>query len=157
MKGLQKTDNSEPRRKLPITADVLNDLATKVLARPWSSAHYQLLVMGFVAHAALLRGSELCALKMGNVTFSDDGVSCTLTIHKSKANKLGPPERVRLVDFAPMAVAALRTHMRKYAQQDPAAPLFARQTSKSTTISMRVGLMKRCVDSLKPRGQASSP
>lgn len=111
---------------------MLNDLATKVLACPWSSDHYQLLVMGFVAHAALLQASELCTPKMGDVTFSDDGVSCTQTIHKSKANKLGPPERVPLVDFAPMAVAALRTHMWKYAQQDPAVPLFARQSSKST-------------------------
>lgn len=123
--GLRKRDHSVPRRKLPVTAQVLTVLTGRIAALPFNRARYQLLVMGLVAHAALLRGSEACALRVGDVQWdAADATACTLIIHKSKANKTGPAEQVHLAELAPGAIATLRQYMRLHTPADAAARLF---------------------------------
>ena len=110
IRGLQKHDRSAPQRKLPITHQVL--LAMQAKANMRNLRHFQCITMCRVAHDALLRGSELESLLSGCLSWSTDRSQVTITIHLSKANKSGPPEKVTLSDYGPAsAVAMLRQYV----------------------------------------------
>lgn len=109
--GLSKYDRSPPARKLPMTHDVL--AAIQEVADMTSLHQYQHMTMARVAHDALLRGAELMKLRVTDVEWSADGKAVTLHIHLSKANKVGPSERVAISDYGDTsAVAYLREYFR---------------------------------------------
>jgi hypothetical protein len=69
--------------------------------------HYQHMTVARVAHDALLREAELTKLRVAAVEWSEDAN------HLSKANKVGPPERVVIPDYGDTsAVAYLREYFR---------------------------------------------
>jgi len=108
--GLKKFDRSSPARKLPMTHDVL--AATQAVADMSSVLHYQHVTMARVAHDALLRGAELIKLRVADLEWASDGKSVTLHIHLSKANKVGPSEKVTISDYGETsAVAYLREYV----------------------------------------------
>ena len=109
--GLKKFDRSTPRRKLPMTHQVIADIAATA---DLSTVHdYQCITMCKVAHDALLRGVELMTLKVGDLVWSQDQQQVTIALHLSKVNKTGPPEQVTLHDYGPTsAVAFLREYLR---------------------------------------------
>jgi len=109
--GLKKYDRTAPARKLPMTHDVL--AATQQAADMTSLQHYQHMTMARVAHDALLRGAELIKLRVADLKWSSDGKSVTLHIHLSKANKVGPSERVTLSDYGETSAVA---YLREYVQ-----------------------------------------
>lgn len=109
--GLKKYDRTASARKLPMTHDVL--AAIQAVADMTSLQHYQHLTMARVAHDALLRGAELIKLRVADLGWSLDGKAVTIHIHLSKANKVGPSERVTITDYGETsAVAYLREYVR---------------------------------------------
>lgn len=100
-RGLGKHDHSVPKRKLPITSNIIEKVARTIDSRV--RFQYQLIVMMMLAHDALLRGSELTQLNVLDVTFTAKGA--TLSIIKSKANKTGPPEPVIIRDYGQKSAA----------------------------------------------------
>lgn len=108
IRGLQKHDRSAPLRKLPITHQVLQSM--QVCANMRNLRHFQCITMCRVAHDALLRGIELESLLSGHLTWSDDRRQVTLTIHLSKANKSGPPEKITLTDYGPSSAVSWLRH-----------------------------------------------
>lgn len=105
-RGLGKHDHSVPKRKLPVTSDIIAKLASTT--NPAVRFEYQLIVMMMVAHDALLRGSELVQLDVLNVELTETGA--ILSIIKSKSNKTGPPEPVIIRDYGKSSAAY---HLRK--------------------------------------------
>lgn len=109
--GLKKFDRTSPARKLPMTHDVL--AAIQAVADMASAQHYQHVTMARVAHDALLRGAELIKLRVADLEWAPDGKAVTLHIHLSKANKVGPSEKVTISDYGESsAVAYLREYVR---------------------------------------------
>lgn len=109
--GLKKYDRTPSARKLPMTHDVLD--AVQAVADMTVLRHYQHITMARVAHDALLRGVELVKLRVADLKWAQDGKAVTLLIHLSKANKVGPVERVTISDFGDTsAVAYLREYTR---------------------------------------------
>ena len=109
--GLKKYDRTATARKLPMTHDVLD--AVQAVADMTVLQQYQHITMARVAHDALLRGVELIKLRVADLQWAQDGKSVTLLIHLSKANKVGPVERVTISDFGDTsAVAYLREYIR---------------------------------------------
>ena len=100
-RGLGKHDHSVHKRKLPITSDIIAKMASTIDSSV--RFKYQLIVMMMVAHDALLRGSELTALNVLDVTFT--ATEAVLSIIKSKANKTGPPEPVIIRDYGTSSAA----------------------------------------------------
>ena len=108
--GLRKFDRSTPARKLPMTYKVMADIQR--VADMTKHKHYQHIVMSKVAREALLRGKELIQLRHCDITWNTSRTTVVVTIHMSKANKVGPAEKVTLKDFgASSAVAYLRQYM----------------------------------------------
>lgn len=123
--GLKKFDRTAPRRKLPMTADLLARVEPFLPLSTQSG--FQVATMQRVAHDGLLRGSELVQLKRGHCQWSADGDSVTIMIHLSKANKVGPPEPVTLINYGPSsAVAYLKEYWRglNMSEQPANAPLW---------------------------------
>lgn len=117
IKGLKKFDRSQPRRKLPMTHNILSDIAAVADMR--SIRDFQHVTMSRVAHDALLRGTELINLKVGDLLWSEDETQVTIVIHLSKANKTGPAERVTLRDYGSSSGAAfLKDYVRIMRFQD---------------------------------------
>ena len=115
--GLKKYDRSPSARKLPMTHDVL--AAIQEMGDMTSLHHYQHMTMARVAHDALLRGAELMKLRVADVEWSADGKTVILHIHLSKANKVGPSERVAISDYGDTsAVAYLREYFRLLGLQE---------------------------------------
>jgi integrase len=108
--GLRKFDRTAPARKLPMTHRVMADIQR--VADATTHKHFQHIVMSKVAREALLRAKELLQLRHCDIRWNDTRTTVTITIHMSKANKVGPPEHVTLTDFgATSAVAHLRCYM----------------------------------------------
>lgn len=125
IRGLQKHDRSAPLRKLPITHQVLSAMQAKANLR--HLRHFQCITMCRVAHDALLRGLELESLLSGHLTWSPDRQQVTLTIHLSKANKSGPPERITLTDYGPSSAVCWLRHyvdLMAFQQRPPTLPLW---------------------------------
>jgi hypothetical protein len=109
--GLKKYDRSVPRRKLPMTHATI--AAITAVSDMYQVRDYQHITMCKVAHDALLRGSELMRLKVGDLIWSQDQKQVTVVIHLSKSNKHGAPEHVTLHDYGPSSgVAYLREYVR---------------------------------------------
>ena len=109
--GLKKYDRTAPKRKMPITHTVIADIMS--VANMANIRDYQHVTMSKVAHDALLRGKELIKLRVGDLVWSSDRSKVIVTVHTSKANKIGPPEFITLGDYGPTsAVAFLREYVR---------------------------------------------
>lgn len=134
-RSLEKRHQDPPRRKLPVTFDVLARIADK--ADTAALEDLQLLTMATLAHDCLLRGCELVNLTVGDVAWMDPHrTTADITIRKSKSNKTGPPELLFLQEYEARhqlcAVSYLRRYLDSVASligQDPlalptATPLF---------------------------------
>lgn len=126
IRGVQKYDHSVPRRKLPITYAVLDDMINAARRRGATAATLQLMAMCLVAHNGLMRGSEICKLRYGDILYTTaDCTRATAFMHKTKANKTGPREEALLRDFGPCsALPFLRRHMDHLGAHAQDAPLF---------------------------------
>lgn len=86
------------KRKLPTTHDVLT--AIQEVGDMTSLYHYQHTTVARVAHDALLREAELTKLRVADVEWSEDAN------HLSKANKVGPSERMVIPDYGDTSAVA---------------------------------------------------
>lgn len=124
-RGLAKHDHSVPKRKLPVTIEVILAVAAATDVRVPGA--YMIIVMMMVAHDALLRGRELVALNVLDITWSAKGPS--IRIIKSKSNKEGPAEYVLIPFFdAPHQSNAAAHHLKIWMETmlpaQPDTPLF---------------------------------
>lgn len=123
--GLRKYDDTPVARKCPITLAVLRQLQQVI--NPKSLHDLQTMTMARLAHACLLRGSELTHLEVGHVQWAEDNNTATVVIHKSKANKVGPPEYITILNHGPTSAAAVLRQYWDYMGFDrraPASPLW---------------------------------
>lgn len=155
--GLKKYDRAPPMRKLPITHVVM--AAIQQAATMTDLRHYQHVVMSRLAREALLRGAELVQLKIGDLLWAPDGKTVTVVIHRSKANKTGPPEHVVIADHGPSsAVAFLREYYKlmglqqsSHAASHPLWPtvtaynhvLWSRATTKNEFVALARFLLRK--------------
>ena len=78
----------------------------------------QLLAMFTLAHDGLLRGSELCNLKLADLQWTTrEQTAFVLLIHKSKCNKTGPPEEIYLQQYAAPHGLCAASVLREYLAQ----------------------------------------
>jgi len=105
-RALAKKDTHTPRRKLPITFEILQKLLP--VTRNGSLQDLQVMAMCTLAHDGLLRGGELCTLRLHDLRWLTPARDAfDLTIHKSKCNKTGPPEVIFLQSYpAPQYLSA---------------------------------------------------
>lgn len=124
--SLRKRDPVPSRQKLPITHQVMNDI--QAVADLTNYREFQHVVMSRVARDALLRGMELVALRVGEISPNDDFTAATIIIHYSKAHKrVSEPETVIITDYGPSSgVAFLREYFRvmRLGDKPPAYPLW---------------------------------
>jgi integrase len=125
-KGAQRLFPRAVNRKKPLTLRLLYRIAE--IASLHKAAHTQYVTMAFVAHAAMLRATEVMSLQIRDVKWGKG--YARLRIHKSKANKLsGEPEVAYLYKTAPLcALTALRAYWKRarLSKKRPTAFLFAR-------------------------------
>ena len=83
MRGIRRTIGTAPTQKAPVSLpDLRRMVATLDLATVRGVRDHAVLVMGF---ASAMRRSELAALDLGDITFTDDGIR--LVIRRSKSDQ----------------------------------------------------------------------
>jgi integrase len=105
MRGATKMFPHVPRRKRPLTLDVL--LLMSHRCDESLPLNQMRLTMAFLAHDALLRFSEMSSLRVKDVIWKEGLVY--LIIRDSKMNKGGPPEIVCLAGSGPHSAAGRLT------------------------------------------------
>jgi len=109
-----------------MTHEVMN--AVQAVANMHSFKDYQHIVMSRVARDALLRGTELINLQVGEITWNQDRTTTTIAINYSKSHKrVHQPERVIIKDYGlTSGTAFLRHyfHIMELDQRGPAYPLW---------------------------------
>jgi len=110
-RGLQRQFKEVTRRAAPFTMRVFERVLQ--VADPNDSLESTVITMCAVAHNGLLRGGELLALRVGDLTWPDSSrSSCSLRIQESKTNQFGPPEEIPYADFSCFsAVSFLRDYV----------------------------------------------
>jgi hypothetical protein len=142
--ALKKKDANKSKQKLPITHDVMD--AIERAADMTQYPDFQHVVMSRVARDALLRGAEVIAMRIGEITWNHDCTQATIAIHGSKAHKVvHEPERITICDYGPSSgVAYLREYFSTMRLDDkaPALPLWP-LTEKNGEIKWSVPLAKQ--------------
>jgi integrase len=132
-KGAQRLFPRAVNRKKPLSLRLLYRIAD--IADLRTATHAQYVTMSFVAHAAMLRATEVMTLRVRDVKWGKG--YARLRIHKSKANKLsGEPEVAYLYKTADLcAMTALRAHWKRarLSKRRPDAYLFARHGRSTRT------------------------
>ena len=124
--ALKKQDTTPSKQKLPVTHQVM--VAIEAAADLRKHADFQHIVMSRVARDALMRGVEVAAMRIGEITWNHDRTTATIAIHYSKAHKRAhAPERVTMSDYGRSSgVAYLREYFRvmRLDTKPPAYPLW---------------------------------
>jgi integrase len=90
MRGIRRTIGTSPERKSPITAEVLTEMLKHVPPDSLVGLRDRaLLTFGF---ATAMRRSELCALEVGDLTETPDGLR--VTIRRSKTDQTGEGQEI---------------------------------------------------------------
>lgn len=127
MTGAQKAFPRSPRRKLPITLDILTRLTQQVLRAtpPLSASSLRFLAMAWVAHDALLRFSELLQLEAKDVVWNHDDGTVALILRQTKTST--DPQVVHLVDYGEFSGYRIFAHywnLHRFHEQPGTARLF---------------------------------
>lgn len=121
-RGLQRAYPHQPKQKNPLTADLIKQIIHNTNRR--EGENLQLITMTVLAHDGLLRAAELCKLRVSDVTRTQAGY--TISIHKAKNNKTGPPQTLELSAQGKHSAARyLRKYLRSIPTRDANSRLFS--------------------------------
>lgn len=105
---LEYLDRVPIRRVRPLTVEII-----KQLSGSETVSEYDLMMMA-VGHDSLQRGGELCSgYTAGDLVWSEDRHSVTITLARSKCHRKGGPQTILIKDYGPLSgTRLLRRHFK---------------------------------------------
>lgn len=125
MRGLRRSAAGTPRKKAPaLRLAQLTELLSSMSPREWSSRRNRAILS--VGWCGALRASEICALNIGDVDSTEEGVLIRIRSSKTDQDGLGAIVGVPVSPLSQIVVDWWFAVIRLYGSDNPSAPLFPR-------------------------------